>query len=158
MKKKGKMYAIKQIKICAEYRDMLPRPRLDLSGTPGLRPIGFSPGSWQTSLGLGSMSRYSAQILICITQRPRQNGRHCADDSFKCIFLNENAWISLQISLKFIPKGPMNKILSLVWIMAWRRPGDKPLSEPMMVSLPTHICVTRPQWVDHLSSDVIRKK
>ena len=63
---KRKMYAIKQIKICAEYRDMLPRPRLDLSGTPGLRPIGLSPGSWQTSLGLGSMSRYSAQILICI--------------------------------------------------------------------------------------------
>ena len=61
-----KMYAIKQIKICAEYWDMLPRPRLDLSGTPGLRPIGLSPGSWQTSLGLGSMSRYSAQILICI--------------------------------------------------------------------------------------------
>ena len=66
--KKWKMYAIKQIKICAEYRDMLPRPRLDLSGTPGLRPIGLSPGSWQTSLGLGSMSRYSAQILICIIQ------------------------------------------------------------------------------------------
>ena len=65
--KKRKMYAIKQIKICAEYRDMLPRRRLDLSGTPGLRPIGLSPGSWQTSLGLGSMSRYSAQILICIT-------------------------------------------------------------------------------------------
>ena len=68
MKKIRKMYAIKQIKICAEYRDMLPRPRLDLSGTPGLRPIGLSPGSWQTSLGLGSMSRYSAQILICIPQ------------------------------------------------------------------------------------------
>ena len=67
--KKRKMYAIKQIKICAEYRDMLPRPRLDLSGTPGLRPIGLSPGSWQTSLGLGSMSRYSAQILICISNR-----------------------------------------------------------------------------------------
>ena len=65
--KKRKMYAIKPIKICAECRDMLPRPRLDLSGTPGLRPIGLSPGSWQTSLGLGSMSRYSAQILICIT-------------------------------------------------------------------------------------------
>ena len=32
--------------------------------------------------------------------------------------------------------------------MAWRRPGDKPLSEPMMVSLPMHICVTRPQWVN----------
>ena len=65
--KSRKMYAIKQVKICAEYWDMLPRPRLDLSGAPGLRPIGLSPGSWQTSLGLGSMSRYSAQILICIT-------------------------------------------------------------------------------------------
>ena len=63
---KGNMYAIKQIKISGEYRDMLPRPRLDLSGTPGLRPIGLSPGSWQISLGLGSMSRYSALILICI--------------------------------------------------------------------------------------------
>ena len=42
MKKIRKMYAIKQIKICAEYRDMLPRPWLDLSGTPGLRPIGLS--------------------------------------------------------------------------------------------------------------------
>ena len=67
-KKNRKMYALKQIKICAEYRDMLPRPRLDLSGTPGLRPIGLSPSSWQTSLGLGSLSRYSAHILICITQ------------------------------------------------------------------------------------------
>ena len=45
---------------------MLPRLRLDLSGTPGLRFIGLSPGSWQTNLGLGSMSRYSAEILICI--------------------------------------------------------------------------------------------
>ena len=32
--------------------------------------------------------------------------------------------------------------------MAWRRPGDKPLSEPMMVNLKTHICVPRPQWVN----------
>ena len=31
--------------------------------------------------------------------------------------------------------------------MTWRRPGDKPLSEPMMVSLLTHICITRPQWI-----------
>ena len=37
---------------------------------------------------------------------------------------------------------------ALVQIMAWRRPGDKPLSESMMVRLPTHICVTRPPWVN----------
>ena len=40
--------------------------------------------------------------------------------------------------------------------MAWRRSGDKPLSEPMMVRLPTHICVTRPQCVNPLwPSDTI---
>ena len=78
------------------------------------------------------------------TLRPRQNGRHFADDIFKCIFLNESVWIPIKISLK----GPINKFPALVQIMAWRRPGDKPLSEPMMVSLPTHICVTRPQWVN----------
>ena len=54
-----------QIKICAEYRDMLPRPRL-VCQEPGLRPIGLSPGvPDKSSRGLGSMSRYSAQILIC---------------------------------------------------------------------------------------------
>ena len=56
-------------------------------------------------------------------------------------------WILLKISLKFVPKGPINNIPSLVQIMAWGRAGDKPLSEPTMVSLLTHICVTRPQWV-----------
>ena len=88
-------------------------------------------------------------ILVCWvnTLRPRQNGRHFPDDIFKCIFLNENIWISIKISLKFVPKGPINNIPALVQIMAWRRPGDKPSSEPMMVNLPTHICVTRPQWV-----------
>ena len=79
--------------------------------------------------------------------RPRQNGRHFADDIFKRIFLNENVWISIQISLKFVPKGSINKIPALFQVMAWRRSGDKPLFEPMMVSLLTHICVTRSQWV-----------
>ena len=88
------------------------------------------------------------RLLIHNTLRPRQNGRHFADDVFKCIFWNGNLWISIKISLKFVPKGPINNIPALVQIMAWRRPGDKPLSEPMMVSLTTHICVTRPQWVN----------
>ena len=82
------------------------------------------------------------------TLRPRQNGRQLADDIFKCIFLNENVWISIRIFFKFVPKGLINNIPALVQIMAWRRPGDKPLSEPMMVSLLTHISVTRPQWVN----------
>ena len=80
------------------------------------------------------------------TLRPRQNGHRFADDFVKCIFLNENAWISLKISLKFVPKVQINHIPALVQIMAWRRPGDKSLSEPMMVNLLTHIWVIRPQW------------
>ena len=82
------------------------------------------------------------------TLRPRQNGRHFQDDIFKWIFLNENAWISINISLKFVPGDSISNIPTLVQVMAWRRPGDKPLSEPMMVRSPTHICVTRPQWVN----------
>ena len=77
-----------------------------------------------------------------------KNGRHFPDDIFKCISFNENVWIPIQISLKLVPKGPINNIPALVGIMAWRRPGDKPLSEPMMAGFPTHICVTRPQWVN----------
>ena len=84
------------------------------------------------------------------TLKPRINGRHFPDDIFKCIFLSENVWIPITISLKFVPKGPINYITALVQIMAWRRPGDKPLTEPMMVRFPTHICVTRPQWVNPL--------
>ena len=82
------------------------------------------------------------------TLRPRQDGRRFPDDILKCIFLNENEWIALKISLKFVPKGQINNIPSLVQIMAWRRPGGKPLSEAMVFSLLTHICVTRPQWVN----------
>ena len=81
------------------------------------------------------------------TLRPRQNGRHFPDDIFQCIFMNENAWISIEISLKFVIKGPIYNIPALVQIMAWCQPGDKPLSEPVLVSLLMYICVTRPQWV-----------
>ena len=79
----------------------------------------------------------------------RQNGCHIQDDIFKCIFLNENVWIVIKISLKFVPKSPINNIPSLVQIMAWCRPGNKPLSEPMLVSLLMHICFTGSQWVEY---------
>ena len=110
---------------------------------------------------LGVLVQSSAvKILACgllghhylNTLRPRHKGRHFADDIFKCIFFNENVRISIKISLKFVPKGPISNIPALIQIMAWRRTGDKPLSETMMVRLLTHICVTRPQWVKkHLS-------
>ena len=82
------------------------------------------------------------------TLRPRQDGCRFPNDIFKCIFFNQNLLILIKISLKFVPKVQINNIPALVQIMAWRRPGDKPLSGPVMVSLLTHICVTRPQWVN----------
>ena len=85
------------------------------------------------------------EVFLVNTLRPRQDGRHFPDDIFKCIFFNENVEISIKISLKFVPKGSINNIPALVQKMAWHRPGDKPLSEAMMVSLLAHICVSRPQ-------------
>ena len=87
---------------------------------------------------------------LITTLRPSKNGRRFPD-IFKCIFLNENVRLSIKISLKFVPKGQINNITALVQIMAWRRPGAKPLSEPMLVWSLTHICVTRPQWVNRVA-------
>ena len=83
-----------------------------------------------------------------------QNWPHFADDVSKCIFLNENVWISLKISLKIVPEIPINNISPLGQIMAWHWPGNKPISEPMMVSLLTHICVTQPQWVIGIDTNI----
>ena len=87
--------------------------------------------------------------FIFNTLRWEQNGHHFPNNILKWIFFDKNAWISIKISLKFVHRGPMNNILVLVQIMAWRRPGGKPLSEPMMVRLLLHICITLPQWVKH---------
>ena len=98
-----------------------------------------------------------AQVMACHcltpshclnTLRPRQNGCHFPDDTFKLIFFNENVRISIEVSLMFVTKCSIKNIPALVEKTAWRRPGDKPLSEPMMVRLLTHICVTWPQWVN----------
>ena len=88
------------------------------------------------------------QVTPLNTLKLSQNGCHFTE-VLKCIFLNENLWISLRISLKFIPKVPINNIPALVQIMARHRSDNKPLSEPMMVSFLMHICVPRPQWVNN---------
>ena len=79
--------------------------------------------------------------------RPSQDGRNFTDNILKYIFLNENVWISIKISLKFVLKVRISNISALVQIMAWCRLGDKPLSETVMVSVLTHLRATRPQWV-----------
>ena len=92
---------------------------------PGVRSQKLPPEAeqWHT----GGFTPVTLNIL-----RPRQHGRHFQDDIFKCIFVKENIWVSIKISLKFVPKVSINNIPALVQTMAWRWPGDKPLSEPMM--------------------------
>ena len=46
--------------------------------------------------------------------------------------MNENFCILVKITLKFVPKDPIDNGPALVQIMAWRRIGDKPLSESML--------------------------
>ena len=105
--------------------------------------LGHLQANWWQCSGLLPCSTWRVNTL-----RPRQNGRHFPDDIFyKCIFLNENVWISIKISSKFVPSGQVN-IPSLIQIMTWRRPGDRPLSELMMIISLTHISVTRPEWVN----------
>ena len=55
-----------------------------------------------------------------------------ANDIFKCIFVNTNGRILIQILSKIVPKGPTDYKPALVLVMAWHRTGDKPLPEPMM--------------------------
>ena len=57
------------------------------------------------------------------SQPPGPTGRRFADDIFKCIFMNEN--VCIWIDFHWRP--------ALVQIMAYRRSGDKPLSEPMLI-------------------------
>ena len=94
------------------------------------------------SLALSKLSGWIDLRLTNLTLnalRQRQNGRHFTDDTFNHIFVNENVRISIKFSLKFVPKGSINKIPALVQIMACHLDGAKPLSEPVMVSPLTHI-------------------
>ena len=86
-------------------------------------------------------------------------GRDKMDDILQTTFSSAFPWMKMcYFRLKyhwcFVPRGLINNIPALVQIMVWRRPGDKPLSELMMVSLPTHMWVTRPQWVKVTVKDI----
>ena len=60
----------------------------------------------------------------------------------KFIFLNEKVQIFIQTSLKCFPSCSIINKSALVQIMVWRRPGDKSLSEPMIIYLTdAYVCV-----------------
>ena len=94
------------------------------------------PREWSMSCLLLSIWK---KITVLTHLRPGQNGRHFAGDSFKYIFMNEKYFISMRISLKFVPEGLIDNRAAFVYVMAWHRTG--------WPSLPTHICGTKEGWV-----------
>ena len=66
------------------------------------------------------------------TSRIAQNGLHFADDISKRIFLNENIWNSIKISLKFDHKAVFQNKSPLVHVMVCHRIGDKPSPDSIM--------------------------
>ena len=66
------------------------------------------------------------------TLRSEQNSRHLADDIFKCVFVNENFWISNQMSLIYVPHG----IIHNTSVMALRLTVNKPFPVPMLAKMP----------------------
>ena len=67
---------------------------------------------------------------------------------FQMLFSSGNVWILPNISRKIVGRIRISNIQALLQIIACRLPGDKPLSEPMGITLVTYICVVRPQWVN----------
>ena len=58
-----------------------------------------------------------------------------ADDIFKCIFMNDKVCILIRISLRFVPKGPIDIKSVLVQVIVWCQIDDKPLTEPMLTQI-----------------------
>ena len=98
------------------------------------------------------LSAISCQIgqggMCCVnTLRLGQFGGKVVDDIFKCIVFNQNVWLLIKISLKFVPKGLIDNESALVWVMAWHLQGTNHYPNISWPSSMTHICVIRPQWV-----------
>ena len=141
---------------CKEYVSMYQprthsnsRPNHKIFLTRGQQCIWFD--TQLRSPDVNVLPRDTLSILNCIVSRDLnvtvnilrswQNGRHLPDEIFKCIFSNEHVWISIKISPRFAPKGPTDNIPSLVQILVWRRPGDMPLSESVVVNLLTQLAL-----------------
>ena len=117
-----KMSSAKWRLFCPGINDLMQHNCVSCRGsmnhdTGSQRSCSFPP---ETS-SMGSTVLYQQVIPFTISHirlinslRPRQNGRHFLDDTFRRIFLNENITILIKISLKFVPKGPINNCLSLV--------------------------------------------
>ena len=63
---------------------------------------------------MGPKGFVAANVNVFNSCPPGQDGHHFTDDIFKCIFVNEKLYILIKISLKFVPKGPIDNNPALV--------------------------------------------
>ena len=103
-------------------------------------------GKIKRSLGLTMNKKPKLSIF---TLRPRWIGHHFA------VFLNENVWIPIEISLKFVPKG-LIIIKSKHWFRKWlgAHQATSHYLNQWWYSFLAHICITEPEWVKTANSDV----
>ena len=88
---------------------------------------------------------------------PGQNGRHFTDDNLKCIIVNEKFCILIEISLKFVPKCPIDNKTVMVQVRAEQ--ATSCYLNQCWRSSPTHICGTRGRWVNsHYNTRSTQKK
>ena len=71
------------------------------------------------------------RLSVKTLKHGKQGDRHFADDILKCIFFNEEVWISIGFSHKLMSR--IDNKPALIHVIAWRRTGDKPLSEPFRI-------------------------
>ena len=83
----------------------------------------------------------------------RKSWHQSADEILKCFFINEKYHIFIQISLRFIPKGPINNMPSMVQIMPWRHSDDNQLSDDSVVYWYIYIWNTQPWRIHTLWTD-----
>ena len=104
---------------------------------------------------------FTTFVAPLLSQTLTHWGRDKMADISQTIFSNAFLeWKCMDFAwLKCVSQVRINNISALVQIMAWRRQGDKPLSEPMMVSLLMHTCITRPQRVNKIpvAPNILRK-
>ena len=98
------------------------------------------PSPWKPTISVScidsSMGPYvhATQVAKSLTQWGRDKMATSSQTTFPSAFSWKKVWISIKISLKFGLSDQINNIPVLAQIMACRRPGDEPLSEPMIVS------------------------
>ena len=107
---------------------------------------------WVNNREAGDLRRHRAHYDVIVMKM--EHITHWGRDKMATIFQTTFQMHFLERKCKNIAQGftehddQVNNMPALVKIMAWRRQGDKPISEPKMVILLIHICFTRPQWVN----------